>query len=323
MTPEPLAGKLARASLAPAMQRPAVTSQPGLPPLTVFTSTVYPDVARIWYACVRRAFPAGVRFEIFYDSEAGDLAAEDFPGAVILKRNATRREFHDAYNDAVRRAVTPYLAIVDSDVYWVSEQLWPQVEAELKRPEVAAVSCISRSRRPSHGTYSVVLKPEIYRAALERLPAGFYPAAEYLDAKIPMSQWRWFDTGDVLTQAVRDGGHEVIFHHLDKGGGIVRFYGITLSRRGGENLGEKWLAWVAGRDRYFWRGYACNLVLRRLYGRLFPESPAYGFSFRALPLAWRSLMAGLRMQLWRLRFIRQIWASAHKVEAFVTSAAPK
>jgi hypothetical protein len=288
------------------------------PQVTVFTSTVYPDVARIWHACVRRAFPQGeAQFEIFYDSAAGALRPEDFPGAAILHRTAACREFHDAYNDAVRRAATPYLAIIDSDVYWVSEDIWPQVKAELARPEVAAVSCVSRSRRPSHGTYAVVLKPEIYRTVLDRLPAGFYPAAERLDAKLPIAEWRWFDTGDVLTRAVRDAGYEVVFHHLDKTGEIVRFYGITLTRRGGANLGERHLAWVAGRDRYFWRGYVCNLVLKDLYGRLFPSAPAYHFPHRARPLLWHSLVAGPRMQRWRLGFIRQIRASARKVEAFL------
>ena len=291
---------------------------PAPPLVTVFTATVYPDVARIWHACVRRAFPAAeAQFEIFYDSDAGLLHDGDFPGTAILRRSAVRREFHDAYNDAVRRAATPYLAIIDSDVYWVSEDVWPRVKAELARPEVAAVSCISRSRRPSHGTYAVVLKPAVYRAVLDRLPAGFYPAAEYLDARVPKDQWRWFDTGDILTQAVRDAGYEVAFHHMDKTGGIVRFYGITLSRRGGENLGARSLAITAGRDRYFWRGYICNLVLQRLYARLFPAAPPYHFPYRALPLLRYSLVAGLRMQLWRVRFFRQIRASAQKVEAFL------
>ena len=90
------------------------------PVLTVFTATVYPGVARIWYGCVRKAFPSGqAKFEIFYDSDANRLVTEEFPGATILPRTAARREYHDAYNDAVERAQTPYLAIIDSEVLFV------------------------------------------------------------------------------------------------------------------------------------------------------------------------------------------------------------
>src|ERR1700728_1113592 len=206
--------------------------------LTVFTATVYPDVARIWYACVRRAFPAhATTFEIFYDSDGAGLPPGCFDGANIVRRTPERRDHHDAYNDAVKRAETPYLAIIDTDVFWTSGELWADVRRRLERPEVAAVSCISRSRRKSHGTYAVVLKPEIYRRVLEKVPEGFYPGAELLDPKLPMTQWRWFDTGDILTQAVMDAGYEVELLHLDKSREVVRFYGITLSRRGGRNFG--------------------------------------------------------------------------------------
>ena len=119
------------------------------PLVTVFTCTVYPDVARIWHACVRRAFPADeARIEIFYDSDQGLLDPAHFPGAAILPRTPARREYHDAYNDAVARVETPYLAFIDSDVFWISGELWPFVRQELAVPEVAAVSLVSRRRRP-------------------------------------------------------------------------------------------------------------------------------------------------------------------------------
>src|SRR6185295_7294236 len=211
----------------------AMTSSPQL---TVFTATVYPDVARMWYACVRRAFPASsTKFEIFYDSDGEGLPRDCFEGATFLRRTPERRDHHDAYNDAVQRATTPYLAIIDTDVFWTTSNLWDQVRSRLEQPGVAAVSCISRSRRKSHGTYAVVFKPEIYRKVLEELPGGFYPGAEFLDPKIHMTEWRWFDTGDILTQAVMEAGHKVELLHLDKSREVVRFYGVTLSRRGGRN----------------------------------------------------------------------------------------
>jgi hypothetical protein len=292
------------------------------PVLTVFTSTVYPDVARLWHACVRRAFPPGeAAVEIFYDAPDNDIRAEEFPGATILRRTPTRREYHDAYNDAVRRARTPYLAIVDSDVFWISRGLWSRVREQLQRPEVAAVSCISRSRRKSHGTYAVIMKVAAYREAMEKLPDGFNPAAEYLDADVPREKWRWFDTGDIIAQAVRDAGHEILFQHLDKSGDLVRFYGVTLTRRGGGFLGARALAEVAGKDIYFWRGYISNLALKRLHDRIFP-GVRYQFPFTLGPLIGNSFTRDLRLLWWRIGFARKIKSGARRVAAFIMENEP-
>jgi hypothetical protein len=288
------------------------------PQVTVFTATVYPDVARLWYECVRRAFPPGVaRFEIFYDSDGEGLPGDCFEGAHVLRRTQECRDHHDAYNEAVHRACTPYLAIIDTDVFWTSREIWNEVRRRLEGPGVAAVSCVSRSRRKSHGTYAVVLKPEIYREVLEKLPGGFYPGAEFLDPLVPMTRWRWFDTGDILTQAVMDAGHKVDLLHLDKSGEVVRFYGITLSRRGGRNFGPAALSLMAGRDKYFWRGYVCNLVLQRLYQRVFRNGPEYDFPFRVTPLVLRSLRTGPSALVWRYRFLRHILTGKRKVEDFL------
>jgi hypothetical protein len=290
------------------------------PIVTVFTSTVFVDVARIWFQCVRRAFPAGAaRFEMFYDAEGPGPDRAEFPGVTILNRTPNVREFHDAYNDVVQRTQTPYLAMIDSDVYWLSRDIWPRVLKELEDPQVAAVSCVSRSRRRSHGTYAVVLKPEIYRQVMKNLPDGFYPAAEKIDMSIPVPDWKWYDTGDLLSLAVMQAGYQIRFHHLDRSGEIVRFFGVTLTRRGAGHLGERRLAWMAGRGRYFWRGWVSNLALRWLHNRLFPSAPPYGFSFRASALLRRSLWATPRKQLYRICFVQRIWRSAKRVEEFVRS----
>jgi ribulose bisphosphate carboxylase small subunit len=289
--------------------------------LTVFTATVYPDVARIWYACVQRAFPTqATKFEIFYDSDGKGLPLGCFEGAEIMRRTAERRDHHDAYNDAVRRAETPYLAIIDTDVFWTSGKLWADVRGRLNRPEVAAVSCVSRSRRKSHGTYAVILKPQIYRQVLEKLPDGFYPGAELLDPKLPITQWRWFDTGDILTQAVMDAGYMVELLHFDKSREIVRFYGITLSRRGGRNFGAAALTEMAGKDKYFWRGYVSNLVLQRVYRRVFRDGPEYDFPFRSAPLVLRSLRAKPSVIAWRYGFLRHMLRGGRQIETFLREA---
>jgi ribulose bisphosphate carboxylase small subunit len=251
-----------------------------LPEVTVFTATVYPDVARLWYECVRRAFPPdAARFEIFYDAEGDGLPSDCFEGVHILRRTPDRRDHHDAYNDAVHRATTRYLAIIDTDVFWT-----------------------------------------IYRRVLEKLPGGFYPGAEFLDPRVPLTEWRWFDTGDILTQAVIDAGHEVELLHLDKSGQIVRFYGITLSRRGARNFGPAALSLMAGRDKYFWRGYVCNLVLQRVYQRVFPNGPRYDFPFRMAPLVLNSLGTRPSVMAWRYQFLRRILAGKRKVEDFLLEA---
>lgn len=289
--------------------------------LTVFTATVYPDVARMWYACVRRAFPAATtKFEIFYDSDGDGLPRDCFDGASILRRTPDRRDHHDAYNDAVKRAETPYLAIIDTDVFWTNCELWDQVQSWLESPGVAAVSCVSRSRRKSHGTYAVVLKPEIYRQILEKLPDGFYPGAEFLDPQLPMTEWRWFDTGDMLTQAVMDAGYTVELLHLDKSREVVRFYGVTLSRRGGRNFGATALAEMAGKDKYFWRGYVSNLVLQRVYYRVFSDGPEYNFPFKSIPLVLRSLWATPSLLAWRYGFLRRILRGGRQIEKFLHEA---
>jgi hypothetical protein len=291
------------------------------PQLTVFTATVYPDVARIWYECVRRAFPgSSTKVEIFYDSDGDGLPRDCFEGAHILRRTPGRRDHHDAYNDAVQRAETPYLAIIDTDVFWTRSDLWDRVRARLEGPEVAAVSVISRSRRKSHGTYAVVLKPHLYRKVLEKLPGGFYPGAEFLDPKIPMTEWRWFDTGDILTQAVMDAGYTVELLHLDKSREVVRFYGVTLSRRGGRNFGASALTDMAGKDKYFWRGYVSNLVLQRVYQRIFHTGPEYDFPFKPMPLLFRSLQTTPSMLAWRYGFFRYISRGGRQIERFLQEA---
>lgn len=288
------------------------------PLLTVFTSTVFADVARIWHACVTRAFPAGeVTLEMFYDSD-GDFPRPDlFPGTTILRRSSQVREFHEAYNDAVLRVQTPYLAIIDSDVFWVSTDLWASVREQLAEPGVAAISCVSRSGKESHGTFALVMNVAAYRKVFERLPAGFFPAAEAMDPAAPMNRWRWFDTGDLLTQAVIEAGYKVPLHHMDEGGDVVQFRGITLSRMGGRYIGARQLARLGGQDRYFFRGYVGNLLLKRLHDRLFVDGPRYDFPFNASSLL-RQIPRGTPREIaWRVLFTAGDLATARKVERFV------
>jgi hypothetical protein len=286
------------------------------PLVTVFTCTIYPDLARIWHACVSRSFPAGeTAIEVFQDSDEHPVDPRWLPGTTVLRRSPIRRDFHEAYNDALARVETPYLAFVDTDVFWITPDLWPRVRRELERPEVGAVSCASRDDAASHGTFAVVMKVDAYREALKGLPDGFFPAVE-LDPSMPEHRWVRHDTGDLATRAVIEAGWKVELLHLYRTGELARFRGITLSRRSAEWLGRRALVRMCHGSRYFWRGYLGNLILKRLHDRLFPDGPRYGFPHGAGPLLLQSLRRDYR---YRLAYLRELRAGARRVEAFVRS----
>lgn len=285
------------------------------PLVTVFTCTIYPDLARIWHACVRRSFPADEAvIEIFQDSDEHRLDERWLPGARLLRRTPARREFHEAYNDALARVETPYLAFVDTDVFWITPDLWPRVREELKRPEVGAVSCASREQTVSHGTFAVVMKVEAYREALKSLPDGFFPAIENPDPAVHPDHWVRHDTGDLATRAVVEAGWKVELLHLYRTGELARFRGITLSRRSAEWLGRKALIRMCHPSRYFWRGYLGNLVLKGLHDRLFPDGPRYAFPYGAGPLLLQSLRRDHR---YRLAYWRELREGARRIEEYV------
>jgi hypothetical protein len=285
------------------------------PPLvTVFTCTVYPDIARIWHACVTRAIPAEEsRIEIFQDAEGPGLPAEFFPRTAILRRGPSRRDFQEAYNDALRRAETPYLAFIDSDVYWVSKDLWPAVKRALADPRVAAVSCVRRSRADSHGTFSVVMKVEIYREILRAVPEGFLPAAKSMDIARPYAEWQWYDTGDLACEAVVRAGYEVKYLAAEETGDLVLFRNITVFRRPAEWVGIVALEHVTG--RYFWRGYGGNLALKYVHDALFANGPRYAIAWLPGVLFGQLTGEGGR---WRIAYAWELWRKASRVRAFAT-----
>ena len=288
------------------------------PLATFFTCTVYPDIARLWYACLERAIPTGeARFEIYHDSDVCEIDPALFPDAEILKAGAARRDFQEAYNDALERVTTPWLAFVDSDVYWISNSLWARMKRELENPKVAAVSCVCRSHRKSHGTFSVVMKADIYREVLKSVEYGFLPANETMGASIPLKDWKWYDTADLATEAVLRAGYEVRFFDSEAEGDIVMFRNITVFRLPAEFVGVEGLARIEG--RYFWRGYAGNLVLKYLHDSAFPRGPKYRLP--VLPtLTLRKLAAGTPKEImWRLKLLTGMWKGALRVRRFLRS----
>ena len=286
------------------------------PRITVFTCTVYFDIARIWHACVSRIFrPAEARLEIYLDSDEEVPDAGLFPGVTVLRQAPSRRDFQEAYNDALARVETPYLAFIDSDVYWVSDRVWPLIQEVLRDPKVAAVACIMRTQCESHGTFSVVMKTEIYKEVLKNVPEGFLPANEYMDLKVPTPQWRWFDTGDLATAAVLRAGYEVKSLHLEATGEVVMFRNITVFRRPADSVGMGILDTIQG--HYFWRGYIGNLMLQWIHNNLFRDGARYRFPLRLKLLLRHAVRGGPREMLWKYRYVRSAWKDARKVRRFI------
>lgn len=271
--------------------------------LTIFTATVYPDVARLWLACVRRSFPEAA-VEIFWDS---DRPPPEFP---VLQRTPERRDYHEAYDDALARCATPYLAFTDTDVFWTSRDLWPRLRDELERNErLAAISCVSRPDRPSHGTFAVVLKTDVYR----RVRATFAPAVEGVDPAVPWQRWTHHSSGDLASRAVLAAGYEI---RLDGPAELVRFDGITAPRRIGEHLPLERLM-AAG--RYHWGGLLGNRILAGLHDRLFPDP--YELAVPASALLREALRSGAREAAKRLRLLARCRRGARRIEAFLEGMA--
>lgn len=268
--------------------------------LTLFTSTVYPDVARLWLACVRRSFPEAA-VEIFWDS---DRPAPDFP---VLLRSPERRDYHEAYDDALARCATPYLAFTDTDVFWTSRDLWPRLRDELERDErLAAVACISRRDRPSHGTFAVILKADLYR----RVQASFAPAIEDVDPALPWQRWTHQSSGDLAARAVLAAGYRIRLDGPETA--LVRFDGITAPRRIGEHVPVERLMSVG---RYHWSGMLGNYILAGLHDRLF--STAYELDVPASILLREALRLGPQEAVRRLRLLAHCRRGARRIEAFL------
>ena len=290
------------------------TDSSATPLLTVFTSTVYPDIARVWNACIQNALPRDeIRVEVFFDAAENRSKGNFLPGAVVLQRSGRRRDFHDAYNDALLRAETLYLAFVDTDVFWLSPTVWPRALKELERPEVAAASCFSRRHRASPGTFAVIMKTDVYRAVLADLSGGFDPAIEGIAPGIPPERWRIFDTGDRAAQAVVKAGYEICFLNLDKEVAFVRFDGLTLTRRAVDWLGPGNFLAVAGGSGYHWNGLAGNAVLKRLHDRLFPGGTPFDFPFSMGDALRKSFRAGPRTCSRRLARLARLTSGARRI----------
>lgn len=280
--------------------RKTVSPPPAPGELTLFTATVYADVARLWLACVRRSFPEAA-VEVFWDS---DRPVPDFP---VLRRAPERRDYHEAYDDALARCATPYLAFTDSDVFWTARDLWPRLRDELERHErLAAIACISRPDRPSHGTFAVIVRTDVYR----RVGATFAPAIEGVDPDVPWRRWTHHSSGDLASRAVLEAGYEI---RLDGPKELVRFDGITAPRRIGEHLPLERLM-AAG--RYHWSGLLGNRILAGLHDRLFPA--AYELNVPAAALLREALRNGPREAAKRLRLLADCRRGARQIEAFLT-----
>jgi hypothetical protein len=273
--------------------------------LTVFTASARLDLARLWLACVARAFAEErVLVEIFGDADTL-LDPSLLPGALLLRPGPSRRDYQEALNDALRRATTPYLAFIDTDVFWTSAETWRQVRERFDDARCAAVSCVSRTATEGHGTFAVVLRVEPYREALAGVPDGFCAAAEREKPGDPPGRWTGPDTGDLLFRAVVAQGWRVDLLHLDAEGAFVKFDALTCTHLLATFAGSRAAIALARQNAYIRDGILGNLALARLYGRLFPAGPRFEFPIRPSALL-RGLAAGGPRQVARAaaRFLR-------------------
>jgi hypothetical protein len=285
--------------------------------LTVFAASVFPDVVRLWHACLVRALPPSETIVEVYDDSADEVLDASFlPGATLLRRTSGRPDFQCAYNDALARATTPLLAFVDTDVFWVSRELWARVLEKLERREVAAVSCVSREGTGSPGTFAVVMKVAAYRDALRSVPGGFLPFAEREASGPPPGRWIGHDTGDLAARAVRAAGFEVELLHLERQGDVVRFDAITNTRLIRSWTGEGPFLGLAVRKPYFRRGALGNLALHLLHDHLFKDGPRYVPPVPADRL-WRALVVHPRTFVRAIREWLRIREGTRKIGEFL------
>lgn len=292
------------------------------PRLTIFTASVRLDLARLWLACVTRAFPReSTRVEIFDDSEDGALRPDLLPGAAILRPGPGRRDFQEAYNDVLARTATPWLAFLDTDVFAVSRDVWPRVRARLETG-AAAVLCAPQTAVEGHDTVAIALNVETYRTALVDAPGGFLPRVEGEDPAGRPGRWRGFDTGDLLTGAVTARGGRVEPLRLEREGAFVRFDALTNAHLLAAWAGTARLLDLVRHDAYLREGCLGNIALRRIHDETFPDGPPFAFPVSGLAV-WSALAsagpAALRAGIGRAR---RLSAGARRLSRFL-SASPR
>jgi hypothetical protein len=288
------------------------------PLLTIFTASVREDLARLWLACVTRAFPREeTLIEIFDDSEGGVLRPERLQGATILRPGPGRRDFQEAYNDALGRAGTPVLVLADTDVYWTSTVPAARIEERFADPAVAAVSFVSRAAGQGHGTFAVALRTGAYRAVLADVPDGFFPSVEGEKEGGEPGRCHGYDTGDLLMRAVVARGGTVDLLRLESGDQFARFDALTNTHLLRVFAGQAALLALVPGDAYLREGCLGNLALRGLHARLFPEGPPFEFPLRASALFRALAAAGPRELARAVARLLELRASARRVEAFL------
>jgi Glycosyl transferase family 2 len=256
-----------------------------IPRATVFAASVFGDVPRLWLACLRQSLPSDeVRFEVFDDSAEGTLDEKLLPDVTLVRRSAERPDFQVAYGDALRRATTPFVAFVDTDVFWLSRDVWPRVMKKFESPRVAGVSCVSRAATESPGTFAVVMRTAVYRDVVRSVPGAFAPHVEGEAGPETPGRWRGDDTADRVARAVKEAGLEVPLLHLGDSDLFARFDAITMTRLLGGWVGQKTLLEMAVTNPYFRRGCLGALALARVHDALFAEGPRFGVPLSAARL---------------------------------------
>lgn len=311
-------GAFPGSDVAPAEASEAPIDERGGPRATVFAASVFGDLPRLWLACLRRALPAGdVNFELFDDSAEGSLDGSLLPGVALLPRAPARPDFQVAYGDALRRATTPLLVFVDTDVFWLSREVWPRAVREFENPCVAGVSCVSRAATESPGTFAVVMRTAVYRDVMRSIPGAFTPYVEGEAGAETPGHWRGDDTADRIARAVKEAGFEVPPLHLEGTDAFARFDAITMTRLLGGWVGPETLLEMAVTNQYFRRGCLGAFALARVHDALFADGPRFGVPLSAARL-WGRLLRHPRTFAAAAREFAEVRRSASRLRRFLS-----
>ena len=243
------------------------------PRLLIASPHRYEDLARLWFRAVQRSLlPAltaagyAVDVLIFCDGCERPFAQEHFPGARLWLPHDRARDFIHFY-DATLDLDYSYLFFLDADVFFLSGAPVAERLAPLNDPEVAAVSFLEGADLPG-SIYALCCRREAY----QHLPGPVF-APRYDD----IAAWprcRHYDPGAFAAAALRDQGLrvDVVANVQDY---LADFHGTTNLRISrtlfGERIGRRRFLRFVSEKPYFLKAGYDNLLLARLYQRLFDE----------------------------------------------------
>ena len=256
---------------------------------TVFTCSIYPDLTRVWYHFVRRYTDASDVETVIYDC-GSRLEQGHFPDARIVTHPNTD---HGTKIDHFVRtsAATPFVFLLDDDVFFLSDRTEPDATASLAVDPRAAVFSykprlwwefdIDGCRHPVMGSYALVFKPQVFRDeelsfctrktsdTKIRNGEGYYDTADYANEQLIRRGYaiRVADDSDRRSKLRSYSAVSSGFVNFARRRLMSRRYRLTRSR-------SEWERRIASTPRVL--EWACGVAAAAgLYRALFYEAPQF------------------------------------------------